>query len=241
MTSFVYDRPIPRPLRALGARWRDRKHEYRMTWGELGFGRGGFALDLCLFGDPPHYSLNVRAFWVSVWISLPFLRRFAYDPSDMMDSWGFSYSSEDGALFLRWGARCKILTMPWREWRQVAHEVRREDGSWVPFVGSWEHDKAPDGRHVEQHPYRYLLRSGEKQEVTASVSVERRVRRLKWLRWTRLFQRVTYSIDVNFSDEVGEGRGSWKGGVLGCGWDLRPRETALQCLRRMEQERRFSR
>jgi hypothetical protein len=40
-------------------------------------------------------------------------------------------------------------------------------------------------------------------------------------------------------DEVGEEAGSWKGGVLGCGYTLLPNETPLQCLRRMEKERKF--
>ena len=46
-------------------------------------------------------------------------------------------------------------------------------------------------------------------------------------------------MSVNFSDEVGERSGSWKGGTLGCGYDLLKNETMEQCLRRMEKERKF--
>ena len=38
----------------------------------------------------------------------------------------------------------------------------------------------------------------------------------------------------------GERNGSWKGGVLGCGWDMLKGETPLDTLRRMERERRFT-
>src|SRR5687768_4208959 len=88
MTGIVYDQPIPLPLRWIGARWRDGRGSFRMKWGELSFGRRGWAVQLCLFGDPPHFSLHVHAFWLNVFVSLPFLRRFAWEPDEMMESWG---------------------------------------------------------------------------------------------------------------------------------------------------------
>ena len=123
---------------------------------------------------------------------------------------------------------------------QVRHEVLRPDGSWVPFVGSWERDKEPDGKLVSEFPYRYMLGSGEVQNRTAKVYTERRVRRQHWLKWTSRFDRTRYAIDVQFSDEVGEGTGSWKGGCVGCGYELHPGETPELCLRRMERERKFT-
>jgi len=45
---------------------------------------------------------------------------------------------------------------------------------------------------------------------------------------------------VKFSDEVGERTGSWKGGVIGTGSEMRPGESPEQCLRRMERERKFT-
>lgn len=240
MSVVIPERGIPALLRLFGARWRDGARSFRMSWGEISFGRPGWALGLNLFGDPSHFSLHIHV-WriVNAYIRLPFLRRFAREPEEMMETWGASYEAEMGTLVLRWGAKYKHVNMPWRNWVHIAHEVRRADGSWVPFVGSWEGDKQPDGRATESHPYRYLLTSGEKQEVTATIHVERRSWRLKWLRWTSRFQRVSHSIDVQFSGEVGERSGSWKGGTIGCGYGLRENETPRECLRRMEQERRF--
>lgn len=253
LQSPVYDHVIPSWVRALGVRWADGTNSYRMKWGELSTrNRLSFAFKLCLFGDELRYSLNVAFFWVSAFISLPFLRRWAREPHSIMESWGFSYSGESG-LHVTWGSRYKIVEMPWRNWEQTSHEVMRPDGSWVPFVGSWEEGplrvvndkgstlggKEPDGRHTETHDYNYMLKSGEVQKRTATVYAERRIRRLKWLRWTSLFQRITYAIDVTFSDEVGERTGSWKGGCTGCGYELKPDETIRECLKRMESERRF--
>lgn len=139
------------------------------------------------------------------------------------------------------------------EWRHIAHEVRCADGSWVPYVGSWEvgqlrtvndngatmGGKEPDGREMFEFPYRYVLKNGTAQERTAAVYVERREWRALCLRWTTLFAKRRQCIDIAFSDEVGERSGSWKGGCTGCGYDLLPNETAEQCLRRMERERKF--
>jgi hypothetical protein len=237
----VFKRQTPAWVRWLGGR--ENHGEYRARWGSMATDRCQFALQLCLFEDG--YSLNLAFLWLAVYINLPFLRRWVRDPEEIMESWGASYSMEYG-IHMRWARRYKFIVMPWRNWEQISHDVLRPDGRWVPFVGSWEESqdhrlggKEPDGRHVETHPYKYMLSSGEVQERTATVHAERRIRRLKWLWWTSLFQRVTHAIDVSFSDEVGDRSGSWKGGCIGCGWELKPDETIECCLKRMERERKF--
>jgi hypothetical protein len=110
-------------------------------------------------------------------------------------------------------------------------------GAWITFKMPWdwrfqEHVILTD---PEAHPYRYVLRSGKVQERTATIKVETR-------RWTRPWiPRVLFkkTIDVNFDDEVGERSGSWKGGTIGCGYDMLPGELPVDTLRRMERERKF--
>lgn len=138
-----------------------------------------------------------------------------------------------------WWVRGVSLSLNPFEWRHMRHEVRRDDGSWAPFVGSWERDKTLDARESLQYPYRYVLDNGQVQERTATVHVERRAWRPRCLRWTSLIEKVRTSIDVEFSDEVGERTGSWKGGTTGCGWGLLPNESPEQALRRMEKCRKF--
>ena len=101
---------------------------------------------------------------------------------------------------------------------------------------SWKHIEHKTLTEPETHPYNYVRRSGEIQERTATIQVETRL----WTRWwlpRRLFKKT---IDVKFNDEVGERTGSWKGGVMGCGYDMLPGELPLQTLRRMEAERKFT-
>lgn len=137
-----------------------------------------------------------------------------------------------------WERGVSFLINPF-EWKHTGHDVRRSDGTWAPYVGCWERDKTPDGREEFTYPYRYVLNNGTVQERTATIFVDRRKWRPLCLRWTSLFERVETCIDVKFSEEVGERSGSWKGGCIGCGYELRPNETPLQCLRRMEAERKF--
>jgi len=231
--GVIYDRQIPTVVRWLGARFADGPRAWRMTWGSLSI-MSGVAFGLWLFEEG--FSFHVHAFRVSVYVNLPFLRRFAWEPRDICESW--SVSTCDNTVHLSWGHRSKCWDVPWATWARVSHEVRRPDGSWVPYVGSWERDKEPVGRHVETHPYRYMLQRGEVQERTATIHIERERRKLKLFRWLP-FARVTHWIDVRFSEEVGERSGSWKGGTVGCSYELRPNETPRECLKRMERDRKF--
>lgn len=134
-------------------------------------------------------------------------------------TYGFTFF-EDG-LHLHWG-KCtgkrgdpmKVVRMPWG-WRHRAHKILSEP---------------------ESHPYRYVLRSGEVQERVATIKAESRL----WVRPWIPFRRLSRSIDIEFDKDVGERSGSWKGGVLGCGYEMRRGETPLDTLRRMERERVFS-
>lgn len=106
------------------------------------------------------------------------------------------------------------ISMPW-EWRHQLHEKLGQP---------------------EQHPYFYTLRSGAVQPRIATITPERRVWTRPWFPW----KRESRSISVDFNDEVGERTGSWKGGVLGCGYEMQPGETPHAALLRMQRERKFT-
>lgn len=138
-------------------------------------------------------------------------------------TYGFSFHED--LLFLRYGNDTghskdrhkthRAFYMPWA-WNHVRHTV--------------------DETTRQTADYTYTLESGEVQHRTATiVADEREWRRAFW--WPR--KMVRRSIDVTFNDEVGERTGSWKGGTIGCGYELLPNETPLACLRRMERERKF--
>lgn len=223
-----------------------RTGEYKPTfWQRLKRSLEGcrphLSLRLCLFEE--QYDLDFFGYL----IPLPFMDRWHREPEEIMESWGVYH--HERAVWFCWGNRSKVFHLPW-DFTHIKHEVRRPDGSWVPYVGSWEvkqpdrsplfgDGKEPDGRWQETYPYRYVLESGEVQERTATVYVERREWRWRWFSWLPWPARKRTYIDVAFNDEVGERTGSWKGGTLGCGWDMKKGETPLDALRRMERERKF--
>jgi hypothetical protein len=188
------------------------------------------SLRLSLFEDG--FCLNLFGFL----IALPFLDRWAREPREVVESWGVYYDDGHSVVWC-WGDYCKFFYMPW-QFTHIGWQVRRPDGTWAKRVASYDRGE-PDGREVFVLPYRYTLRSGEVQERTATIHVERGEWRRKFLKWCPWFAMVRTSIDITFSDEVGEHTGSWKGGCIGTGYDMKPGETAEQCLRRMESERKF--
>ncbi|MBS1793633.1 MAG: hypothetical protein JSS81_07260 [Acidobacteria bacterium] len=149
----------------------------------------------------------------------------------------------------KWINRMHVFRFPWNyDWIRTSKLLA--DGSWyhdtyknrLPWKEKNAIEKTLDF-FKETHPYRYVLRSGEAQDVSATIGVTEqewrwRSRLFKWLGWPK---KVRRTISVEFSDEVGEERGSWKGGTVGCGYELKDDETPLECLRRMERERRFER
>ena len=142
--------------------------------------------------------------------------------------------------FYKWN---KSFRLPWN-WHHIDRELYLKDGTWMSTKKIDKYNDPDNLIYEETHPYKYDLNNGEMQERTATITLERTLltysifkyklfRKLKFLSWTKK------SIDVKFSDEVGEGIHNWKGGCVGCGYDLLKNETMEQCLRRMEVNRKF--
>lgn len=111
------------------------------------------------------------------------------------------------------------------------------DGSRTTFTmpWGWRFQKHVVLTDPETHPYHYKLKSGQVQERTATIKAETRRWTRPWFPWSM----TRKTIDVQFSDEVGERSGSWKGGTIGCGYEMNRGETPVETLRRMERERAF--
>lgn len=77
--------------------------------------------------------------------------------------------------------------------------------------------------------------------LTARVNIEER----EWVRgkwsWLRFLLKrvpgcriVRRTMEIEFSDEVGPRKGSWKGGTIGMGFDMLPGETLDECMTRFQ-------
>lgn len=122
----------------------------------------------------------------------------------------------------------------------VWEESRRDRRNQIdPFTGMRTRE-ASERANSETYDYTYRLKNGEVQHRKATVYVDRVTWRMRW--WPLLpFKKKRTCINVQFDQEVGEGTGSWKGGCVGCGYEMKIGETPLETLRRMESERKFSR
>lgn len=224
-----------------------RSRNIEISW------RPGIGLKLYHYGDEgSRYGLMVNLGWPCIHFKIPVRRYKAKEFGGFGPSWGFSFFEK--SIHLNWGEKCKIIDMPWASGTCVRSSNLLRDGTWAHEDPRYKAIKDMEKRWAvreahqqfvkanewqETYPYRYVLRSGEVQDRSATVKVEEREWRQHWLKWTRLFANVQRTISVDFSDEVGERSGSWKGGCTGCGYELKPGETPEQCLRRMEAERKF--
>lgn len=194
-----------------------------------------------------------------IYLHLPF-HSGILDCGDNSRQWGFyiyyyGFLSETQLVICK-GKKSKYISFPWNlEWYRTSYQTNTGTTVWDNKTSIthwlWEHefkgkrkdfyDEKWNGVLWEQtYPYIYILNSGEVQNRLATIKVVEREWRRRWLPFTSLFNQVIRSIDVTFDKEVGERTGSWKGGTVGCGWDLKPNETPYQCLKRMEQERKFN-
>ncbi len=139
---------------------------------------------------------------------------------------------------------CKHL--PWTQWRFVRrslydlhgdHFWTEPTGRQVPHGGAWEEQQ----RQRDAVPKaRFLIEDCDGKRITATTFIEEREWRFGegWFKWLSLFRtpKVRRSLDIEFSEEVGPEKGSWKGGLIGTDIDMLPGELHEAAFRRYCEE-----
>lgn len=233
---------------------RDSKHQIENTYynfrnwnNEIGH-KYQFVMNKSPFKNPLALTIKLIGMKVTdVHIDLLWFRLF-YSFADYEGrQYGFSFV--DKSIFLYWGygsgfnmgpegGVCKIIYMPWDYGSCVESKLIAKNGKWIDSIG-WDLDYLVIKK--ESFPYKYTLKSGEVQNRTATVSVTRRVWYWRLFKYLKIGPKIdSTTLDVSFDDEVGEGAGSWKGGTIGCSYQMLKGETPEQTLRRMERERKFT-
>lgn len=134
-----------------------------------------------------------------------------------------------------WTWNIPFITMDW-----VRTSILLKDDTWEHETKGNHKSFYKDEWKEKQKSWTYDYTDKYDGEVIpTTIYVDEREWRPKWLKWTKLFAKTRRGIDVHFSKECGERKGSWKGGTLGCGYELLSNETPLDCLKRMEKERNF--
>lgn len=122
--------------------------------------------------------------------------------------------------------------LPWGEWRFVRFSLYGLNGEhfWTQAgdgrgARNWDEQSAQE-KLVPKHVFQFLDYDGERIEATTHIEEREWKRGEKWCKWLSLFYapKVRRSLDIEFSKEVGDRKGSWKGGIMGTGIDLLPGE-----------------
>lgn len=242
----LYSHELPKWLKLLGA-WRVNKDSIDFKWGyfapKIGF---ELVLNRGTYFDQ-RYAIHFTFGWGTFMVYLPFKTKL--EEGCDMPKYGFAIHSD--AFWLYKGGNYKdgqcqdqwiAWSLPFFSYVFNGHWIKSKNNNWALMRNKTEH-KAPEpwkfrenDAYIETYPYNYLLRNGHIQERTATCTEERR----QWHRkWFPFLKKHSHCIDINFSDEVGEKSGSWKGGCVGCSYEMLPNETVKDCLKRMESERKF--
>lgn len=191
-----------------------------------------------------NYALYFCFIWGVFKIKLPFKTKL----SEGCDLPRYGLDTHGNTLWLYWGGEFdnKIGQMqnenlftwdfPFFTYIHDNHHAKNKKDKWQLVKNNEYSEDIYKWAEVLLESYTYMLKNGEIQKVTAKCYKDKRQWHRKWFPFLKM---VRVSIDINFSDEIGERSGSWKGGVLGCGYDMLKNETMKQCLRRMEKERKF--
>ncbi len=232
----IYGRHIPWIWRLLGCWSIVDGHTYRCKRFEL---TKRFALACELTAHEEKTMLMLGLFFFQIFIYLPsWLGENAFCEAP---TYGFSFC--DGGVHLHWAHKIKIIDYPWNyEWvsREVLRDGKRcymETAKYrISFEHGYEARKVAEKHASQSFPYTYTLKNGTVQNRTATCFVCRDTRRMKCLPFLK---RVRTYMDFEFSEEVGERSGSWKGGCIASSYEMKRGETLEQTLRRMESERKF--
>lgn len=167
-------------------------------------------------------------------------------------NWGFQYHGNAVWIYTGGGGNhtggrtWKAIYMPWSfEWAQTS--TLRQDGGWhteTPKNGLKWTEEDTEGSYKwlnrikwkESHPF---IDSYDNTTVTATISVKKVEHRPRGAKWTSLFAQITRQLHIEFSEEVGRGKGSYKGGTLGFSCVINKNETPYDCLKRIEKEYKF--
>ena len=141
--------------------------------------------------------------------------------------------------------------LPWTQWRFVRFSLYQPDGAhfFTELEGKQrktsglDHYKAQHEAEKAVGKVVFKIRDFDGAFIDATCHIEERewLFGTKWCSWLSWFTKpkISRSLSINFSAEVGPEKGSWKGGTLGHGIDMLPGETPHQAFKRYcDQEHR---
>lgn len=194
-------------------------------------------------------SLHLNRKWVSVGISLrrydeegtfslrlPFVQLYVsrdawnyYNPASPCDTWELSLDVHNWTIWWLGGHLPggndfpRTLHIPHLKWRCEKANANEQD----------------QGEH--RYTYQWKYQPEVVQSVMARVTTSTRIERLMFGDLKLPYTRTRGQIWVDFSEEMGDQRGSWKGGVMGAGDEIEPGLSWVHAFVDMQKKRNFCR
>lgn len=160
----------------------------------------------------------------------------------------YGFTAVEGSFHWHYGAqthssdtdKTKVWFFPWREHKCIRHSVYDLEGDLFADLPEWgfRNKNGWAARNALQDAcptmqFDFADFDGEK--IVATCRIEER----EWRRGKGLFRlfylgrnKVSRSLDLRFSAEVGKRKGSWKGGTIGHSIDMLPGELHEAAFRR---------
>ncbi|WP_290686808.1 MULTISPECIES: hypothetical protein [unclassified Haematobacter] len=211
--------------------------------GDPGFARVHVARRTILFPLPSWLIRPYREKVTAKYWSAEDIQRTGRNWYWQIDQRQFGFVVTEGALHVHMGRtthdsdtdRSRVFFFPWREWRQVRHSLYDTTGA---HFADLPKDYGPDRWAIEAScpTISFRFRDFDDEEIIATTKVEERqwtrgAGRFRWLSWfcPDLVRRI---LDLQFSTEVGERKGSWKGGTIRHSIEMLPDELHEAAFRR---------
>lgn len=172
------------------------------------------------------------------YLTLPWKHNFEKDFGHDDPSYGITYHMKSFQFY--WNRKCKVKNMFYSyDWIRT---------SLLLSDGTWEHETRGNSKTFYEEPwlskqwkivipYKHRTSNEGDIDILVTCHITEREWRQKWLKWTKIGAKIRRTVDVEFSDEVGKGRGSWKGGTLATGFNINNDSCDIQVgLDKMEKE-----
>lgn len=195
-----------------------------------------FVYDTFSYGDDNRHHMRISLGWGLIYLYFPWKNRHAEynDFNNPEPQYGY-YSYGEGKFFdeivFKFGKKSKTVYMPWALefykrsvllkgnvwWGYKEKDIKkaRKRGKKVWVDPEFNLDCEDKRIYRERVTFSYTTVGGEVQRTMATCHVEVREWRPRWFMWTKLFRYVRRDLEIEFDDEMGNQRGSWKGGVMG--------------------------
>jgi hypothetical protein len=163
----------------------------------------------------------------------------------------YGFALTNTSIIIKYGAetndsltdKSKCYSFPWAKYKFIGQTLLNSDGTVykvLPHNTKWEETRAAT-ESVEKTVFLFKDYDGE--EIEASCYMEEREwsKGDLWCSWLKYFFKNTVrrTLDLTFSNEVGSGKGSWKGGTVGHSVEILQGETYENAFKRYCLENRL--